>query len=242
MTPLRAVLFDATGTLIELREPVGETYARIARERGVELPAWRLDDAFARVLRRTRPLDYTELPRERDAIEAEERAWWRGVVRSTFLATDSTVRFADFDGFFAATFDHYAGAGAWRLRAGAREALEQVRAAGLRAGIASNFDQRLNVLLQELEISKLFDHVTTPAACRARKPASAFFEAALAGLQVEVRETLYVGDDPAEDLEAIRALGLRVLGAQILETLNALPAYLEAHAKLDHESAPKSRA
>jgi FMN phosphatase YigB (HAD superfamily) len=26
----RAVLFDATGTLIELREPVGETYARTA--------------------------------------------------------------------------------------------------------------------------------------------------------------------------------------------------------------------
>ena len=28
---LRAVLLDAAGTLIHLREPVGESYARIAR-------------------------------------------------------------------------------------------------------------------------------------------------------------------------------------------------------------------
>ena len=46
---IRAVLFDAAGTLIELAESVGETYARIAERFGVALPASRLDDAFYRV-------------------------------------------------------------------------------------------------------------------------------------------------------------------------------------------------
>ena len=40
------MLFDAAGTLIELREPVGETYARVARKHGLALPPDRLEAAF----------------------------------------------------------------------------------------------------------------------------------------------------------------------------------------------------
>ena len=41
MSQRRAVAFDATGTLFEATESVGEVYARIARDHGIELPAWR---------------------------------------------------------------------------------------------------------------------------------------------------------------------------------------------------------
>jgi len=237
--PLRAVLFDAAGTLIELREPVGETYARIAHEWGVELSAWRLDDAFARVLRRTPPARYCapdpglDPQPDSDTIAQQEREWWRGVVRSTFLATDSTLRFADFEGFFGATFEYYAGARAWCLRPGARDTLAQLAARKLHLGVVSNFDQRLIQVLQELKITAFFECVVIPAFCGARKPAAEIFDAALAELGVESRHALYLGDDPEEDLVAVRALGLRALDVRALETLNGLPAYLEAHATLD---------
>jgi len=236
------VLFDATGTLIELREPVGESYARIAREWGVELRPSRLDAAFARVLQRTPPVAYTsdaytsdaytELEHDADVIAAHEREWWRGVVRSTFLATDSSVRFADFDAFFAATFEHYNGARAWRLRPGARGALAALSARGLRLGVVSNFDQRLAKILQELEIDQFFGCIMIPAQCGARKPAPRIFRAALAQLGVDIRNALYVGDDPEDELAAAGELGLQVLDVRVLETLEALPARLEAHAKL----------
>ena len=48
---LAGLCFDATGTLIETAEPVGEVYRRVALQHGIDLPAWRLQDAFARVLR-----------------------------------------------------------------------------------------------------------------------------------------------------------------------------------------------
>ena len=38
---IHAVLFDAAGSLIRLREPVGATYAREAKGFGVDLPASR---------------------------------------------------------------------------------------------------------------------------------------------------------------------------------------------------------
>jgi putative hydrolase of the HAD superfamily len=234
MPPLFAVLFDAAGTLIELREPVGETYARIAREWGVELPAWRLDDAFTRVLRRTPPTRYCNEQPEIDAgaVAQQEREWWQGIVRSTFLAADSTLRFADFDAFFGATFDHYAGASAWRLREGARDALAALAALELHLGVISNFDQRLTELLHHLGIASFFECVMIPAHCGDRKPAARIFHSALRELGVESCHTLYVGDDTEAELAAVRALGLRTLDVRELETLKGLPAYIEAHATL----------
>jgi len=217
-----------------LQEPVGQTYARIAREWGVELPAWRLDDAFKRVLLRTPPTRYSNEPPEieADAVAQQEREWWRGIVRSTFLAADSTLHFADFEGFFGATFDHYAGASAWRLREGTRDALAALTARGLHLGVVSNFDQRLTELLHHLEIASFFECITIPARCGARKPAARIFRSALRELGVESCHALYVGDDAEEELAAVRALGLRTLDVRELETLKGLPAYIEAHATL----------
>ena len=54
------MLFDAAGTLIALREPAGETYARSARRLGIRASAQRLDDALARSLRRAPPMLFPE--------------------------------------------------------------------------------------------------------------------------------------------------------------------------------------
>ena len=114
MVQLRAVLFDAAGTLIETARPVGETYAERAREHGVRLSAGRLGDAFRRILAGAAPLVFPEAPGDR--LPELERDWWRTVVRSTFLAADGTARFRDFDAFFAGLYAHYAGAAAWAVR------------------------------------------------------------------------------------------------------------------------------
>ena len=62
------------------------------------LSAARLDDAFARILAQAPPRVFPDAPAA--AIAELERDWWRGVVRSTFLAADGTARFADFEVFF----------------------------------------------------------------------------------------------------------------------------------------------
>ena len=114
-TRIEAVLFDAVGTILRLREPVGETYARFAEGHGVVLPAWRLEDGFRRILRGAPPMVFAEEPEA--SLPAAERAWWRARVRETFKATDQTARFADFDAFFDAVFAHYASASAWQADA-----------------------------------------------------------------------------------------------------------------------------
>src|SRR5690606_18758109 len=176
---IEAVVFDAVGTLIRPREPVGETYARIARAHGAAIPAWRLDDAFRRVLASAPPMVFPGP----DAA-ARERGWWREVVRATFRAADQMQPLADFEAAFAELFDHYARAAAWQAAAGAAEALRALRAEGRRVAVASNFDGRLPGVLAGLGLVDALDAVLGPAALGAAKPDPAFFAAAAARLAV----------------------------------------------------------
>lgn len=216
-----AVLFDATGTLIETREPVGETYARIAREYGVALPAWRLQDAFSRVLRGAPPCVGPEAaPAE---IEARERAWWRDVVRATFRATDGSVRFSDFEACFERLFGHFARADAWRARPGAAGALERLRTARIPTGVVSNFDRRLRGILDGLGLAARLDVVVLPSDAGAAKPDPRIFALALERLGAPAARAVYVGDDRERDLAGARAAGLRAIDVGALATLDELP-------------------
>lgn len=227
---ISAVLFDAAGTLIELRERVGETYARVAREFGVDLPSGRVDDAFTRILRSARPMVFPEASPEQ--IPGLERQWWRDVVRGTFAAADQTARFADFDAYFDRLYARYSGARGWRAVGGSRELLAELHRRGIATGVISNFDHRLVQILEELDLARFFDIVVTPASARAAKPDPRIFRVALARLAKRAAESVYVGDDHERDTEGARSAGLRAIDAGGLATLAELPDRLEA---LDRE-------
>jgi putative hydrolase of the HAD superfamily len=222
--PIRAVLFDATGTLIELRESVGESYARFAESHGVRLPAWRLADGFARIVAGRPPRVF---PGARpDEVAALERSWWRDVVRDTFRATDQTVSFDDFEAFFAEVFGWYATAEAWRLREGVADALAALAARGLRQGVLSDFDYRLTEVLESLGIASFFETVTLAGAVGASKPDPQIFAAALETFGLPTGEVVYVGDDPDRDLEGARRAGLPAIDVTSLASVAELPDHL----------------
>lgn len=223
---ITAVLFDATGTLIELREPLGETYARVAREFGVDLPARRLGDAFARVFRQAPPMVFPDAAPEE--VGRLEREWWRERVRGTFRAADATARFSDFEAFFERLYRGFARPEAWRRTPGSREVLLALRERGLATGLVSNFDQRLHFILEGLELASFFDVVMLPAEAGAAKPNARIFELALARLGAAPTESVYVGNDRERDVDAARAAGLRAIDTAGLATLAELPSRIEA--------------
>ncbi|HEX2483699.1 MAG TPA: HAD-IA family hydrolase [Myxococcota bacterium] len=223
--PIRAALFDAVGTLLVLREPVGETYARLAAAFDARVPAGRLDEAFARCRARAGPVGYAPgLPLER--VVALERAWWRRLVDDTFRSADGAALPRPFEACFERLFEHYGSAAAWDLAPGARGCLEALRARGFATAIASNFDLRLPAVLRGLGLDALLDAVVLPGEVGAPKPARALFDAALARLGVAAEEAVFVGDAPAEDLAGARAAGLRTVDVRTLATLGELPELL----------------
>lgn len=217
---ISAVLFDAVGTLIELREPVGETYARFAREHGMEIRPGAAQDAFVNAMRAMPPMAFPgHAP---SAVYASEREWWRTVVRSVFEATGTAAPPAQFDACFYRLFCHFAGSAAWRAADGAADVLAALRRRGVRTGVVSNFDHRLRPLLDALGLVSLLDVIVLPSDVGAAKPDPRIFEYALEQLGVRAAEAIYVGDDADEDVAAAQRVGLRAVDVATLPDLRSL--------------------
>lgn len=221
---IRAVLFDAAGTLIHLREAVGETYARVARAHGAAADAARLQAAFPSAFRAMPPMVCAGV--DRATIRAGERDWWRRLVDAVFAAGGTTWPSDGRDACFDELFAHYGSMAAWRCADGARETLQALRVRGLRTGMVSNFDHRLPPLLEALGLAPLLDTVVLPADAGAAKPDPRIFNCALARLAIEAAAAAYVGDDPREDVAGARDAGLRAIDVTTLPNLAALEAVI----------------
>ncbi|MGH7581400.1 MAG: HAD family hydrolase [Gemmatimonadales bacterium] len=98
-----------------------------------------------------------------------------------------------------------------RLAAGTREALDRLRAAGLRLGVVSNSDGRVEEALVAAGLRDCFDVVLDSALVGVEKPDPAIFRAALDALGVAPAEALYVGDLYDVDVAGARAAGMEAV-------------------------------
>jgi putative hydrolase of the HAD superfamily len=220
------VLFDAAGTLIHLREPVGETYARAARAQGVGTDPGELQPAFARLLRSMPPMVFPG--RSRAEIAVCERGWWRALVWRVFDSVGVAARMTGFDACFDELFAYFATAAAWRCADGATPLLRQLRERGVATGVVSNFDLRLPGLLDALGLASWLDVVVLPADAGAAKPDPAIFALALDRLAVHAEDAVYVGDDAEEDVAAARRAGMRAVDVATVSDLAELSWLLRA--------------
>ena len=95
---IRAVFFDAAGTLFEAREPIGRTYARLARDFGLDAPEDAIAASFRGAFGAAPGLAFG-LGLRPDELRRLERKWWRDRVRETFAPLGE---FPDFDAYFDA--------------------------------------------------------------------------------------------------------------------------------------------
>lgn len=77
---------------------------------------------------------------------------------------------------------------------------------GYELGVISNFTGNLEVILREFALRDLFATVTESFQVGASKPDPRIFRAALGGR--DPRNCLYIGDNPKNDVEPARALGM----------------------------------
>jgi putative hydrolase of the HAD superfamily len=198
---LKVVFFDAAGTLIEPRDPVGASYARIARGYGVDADAGQVNRAFRRVFAAAPGLAFGP-GRTAAELRILERRWWYDRVWESFAGLGT---FTSFDRYFDELFAFFGDPANWRLDPEARPMLTKLRDAGLQLGMVSNFDFRLYRLLEELNLSAFFGSVTISSEAGYAKPALEIFRAALAKHGVEAAEAMHVGD--SEQLDCAGAVG-----------------------------------
>jgi putative hydrolase of the HAD superfamily len=91
---------------------------------------------------------------------------------------------------------------------GARRACRELRAAGLRLAVVSNWDVGLHDHLARLGLAALVDTVVASADVGVAKPDPAIFVEALRRLGVAAEHAVHVGDGP-EDADGAGAAGVR---------------------------------
>ena len=201
---IRAILFDAAGTLFFLTKTVGDHYAYVGREVGLDLDAHQLELAFHVAWKQMPRRPAIEGPREND-----DKGWWHKLVGRVFDQVAPSLSELDRDNFFEIAYEHFAEAGVWKLYPEVLDVLEQLRKR-FQLAVISNFDGRLRLILQNLGISKYFAHVFISSELGADKPDPAIFRRALKLMHLDADEVLHVGDDPERDWKAAKEAGLLV--------------------------------
>lgn len=209
---IATVVFDAGGTLFEVREPVGETYARVACAHGFPVSADATEAGFRRAAAASPPLAAPRGLSDADRL-AFERAWWRSVVERSIgeaLGDPAAPRRSPAASMrcFEELFALYAEPHAWRLYPDTKPVLAELDARGLRLGVLSNFDGRLHRLVDGLGLSDHFSAVIASSEAGAAKPDGAAFAAVARALAAgPPKSCLHVGDSLHDDVGGALAAG-----------------------------------
>jgi putative hydrolase of the HAD superfamily len=201
---IKAIFFDAVGTLFYLLKSVGYHYALVGAEIGLRLDAPRLDQAFVTAWKQVPPRPAIEGPREND-----DKDWWRAFVDIVLDQVEPSLNELDRDNFFEIGYEHFAEAGVWELYPEVAVVLENLRPR-FDLSVVSNFDGRLRMILEQLGISKFLTHVFVSSEIGADKPDPEIFRRALKFVSLEPDQVLHVGDDPGRDWKAATAAGLSI--------------------------------
>jgi HAD superfamily hydrolase (TIGR01509 family) len=208
---IRAIVFDLWGTLMAERRDTFPLRARLRYERCAPILAKYGIETTQEEFTRHHQRSNSALARLQEYgrdVSSEERA--RHVFYQFHPGIADHIDEADATAFAEA----YGGVIVHTppdLLPGAREALDEARARGLRVGLISNTGvaggRHLRRVLEAHEVIGHFDALMFSDELRRAKPHPALFQATLDALGVTAQETVFVGDTPRYDIAPPRRYG-----------------------------------
>lgn len=201
-----AVFFDVGNTLIRPHPSVSRVVEEILRAAG--------HDRDLAAIESFMPLvdEYYE-----DRFKADDTFWtneeatsdvWVGMY--SLLARRLGIE-NEAEALARAVYEEFGRPERWRAYDDVTPALFRLREAGVRIGIISNWDRRLEYLLDGLGLSAMLDEVVCSATVGLHKPDPRIFELACDRLGVRPERAAHVGDHFYSDALGARTAGLRAV-------------------------------
>ncbi|HET6574346.1 MAG TPA: HAD family hydrolase [Fimbriiglobus sp.] len=197
----RAVFFDAVGTVLHPTPGAPVVYAEAAARYGLPADPAAILERFRAAFRREEEAD------ERSdwvTSEGREVARWRTIVRETLPGAPDVC--------FELLYNHFARPDAWRVPEEAVALFDHLAGRGLRLGLASNYDSRLeSVLAGRPELAPLDGMVVISSRVGVRKPGAEFFARLTELSGCSHSEIVLVGDDYKTGFLGATAAGMRAV-------------------------------
>ena len=217
---IKAVAFDAVGTLIYPTPTVIESYYLFGKKHGSLLTMDEVKKKFEEANIIQKKIDI-----ENNFLTSEDREMerWREIV--TYVFDDV----GDFEKCFNELHDYFSFPESWPLCPGTKELLEYLNKRGVRTIVASNFDYRLKNIVKKTIIGKMCETVLVSSKLGCRKPHSDFFISICNELKLPKENILYVGDDFENDYQGAQTIGMPAIlldknteGKNVFKSLEAL--------------------
>ncbi|TMS19503.1 Haloacid dehalogenase-like hydrolase domain-containing protein 3 [Larimichthys crocea] len=200
---LRWVLWDVKDTLLKVRASVGEQYCKEAERLGLNVSPAEVEAAFHHAYRHYS----SRYPNYGIAQGMDGRSWWMGVVQNTF----SRCRVQDpavLNTMAHNLYHNFCNAENWEVFPDSHKALESCSSLGLKLGVVSNFDSRLEEILRACGLLSHFSFLITSEEAGIAKPSPAIFDQALQKCGVPAATVAHIGDHYVKDYLTSRSVGI----------------------------------
>jgi putative hydrolase of the HAD superfamily len=199
---VRAIFFDAVGTIIHPEPSAGNAYVMIGRRFGSRLTADEVCRRFVAAFKRQEEPDLSHGLR---TDEDRERQRWQHIVAEVLDDVNDRAS------CFKELYDHFTRPASWRCDPHATAVMHGLLEAGFRVGLASNFDHRLRAVAAGLPQLAGVSPLVISSEVGWKKPAPEFFRAMCEQVALLPEQVLLVGDDPDNDLAGALSAGLHAL-------------------------------
>ena len=209
MSKLHLVTFDVFNTLIRVKGSVGKLYSQAAAKYNLHF-----DEAVLNRCFRASFDDQTRVCPEYGAgQEVSTKAWWGEVVRKTFKAAgynNNTTELGDrtLQALSDKLFRDFVKPSHWETFPESASVLQSLSKKGICLGVISNVDERLEKILEGLNLRSFFSFVICSRVVGVGKPSPRIFRMALSESGVTAEETLHIGDDADLDYWPAVSLGM----------------------------------
>jgi len=199
---VKAIFFDAVGTLIHPDPPAVDVYVEVGRRFGSRLPPQAIRANFIAAFKRQDALDYAKGLITSEARESER---WRSIV------AESLVDVPDTSAPFHELFTHFSHSTNWWCDPESTTVLSELFRRGYLLGMASNFDSRLRTIVRGMPGLKPVSQLVISSEVGWRKPATEFFHAMCEAAKLRPEEICFVGDNWTNDYQGAIDAGLKPL-------------------------------
>jgi putative hydrolase of the HAD superfamily len=197
-----AVFFDAGETLVHPHPTFPDLFASILAREGHSVSAETIRERIHVVSERFHAA--AEANELWTTSPEKSRRFWHEVYE-IFLRD---VGVSDGDGLIDRVYAEFTDLANYALFDDVVPVLERLRSAGFTLGIVSNFEEWLERLLERLGVRELFDVRVISGVEGLEKPDPRIFRLAMERAGVEPARSVYVGDNPAFDVDPALAVGM----------------------------------
>lgn len=205
MVRLKLLTFDITNTLLKVKGSPGHQYSEVAKLSGINISPAALNGVYQTEWNQQRK----EFPNYGLEQGITPRQWWSTFVKRVFISAGYEGDKKTLEDVSSALHRRFDQGTNWELLPHSKETLAALKKKdGLKLGVVSNFDERLENTLRTHKLLQYFDFLVSSVSTKYHKPDPRIYQVALDLAGVKANEAAHVGDDLINDYLAARNAGM----------------------------------